>query len=261
MIRPGRTAWIGASSFTGRGRSAAGDLNPQPVDCKRPVCRSCARARTGDVGAHPTPSRCGWASTDGRLAFKQFTPPDPRGHVLGLLAVDRSVLELDDWILALSAQLLERVALTATRGPFTTSYWMPCSSSAFWTFQQGCALILTHIFGHRWSLIATFRPPTRSCCTDSTQHTTRRVRCVSVTCYRDTGSVALRSQQRRADRLRLCERRNNSPAPGASSPVSASRRGASGTAVSRSPRRRPIGDHTTAACGGQLGLQTGQPSG
>src|SRR5947209_19556402 len=35
---------------------------------------------------------------------------------------------------------------------------MPCSSSAFWTFQQGCAPILTHIFGQRWSLIATIEP-------------------------------------------------------------------------------------------------------
>ena len=29
---------------------------------------------------------------------------------------------------------------------------MPCSSSAFWTFQHGCAPILTHVFGQRWSL-------------------------------------------------------------------------------------------------------------
>jgi hypothetical protein len=121
---------------------------------------SAARARPGDVGAHPTPSGCGWASTDGRLALKQFTPPDPGGHLLRLLAIDRPVVEFDNWILALSAQLLERVSLAATERSFTTSYWMPCSSSAFWTFQQGCALILTHIFGQRWSLIATFHPST-----------------------------------------------------------------------------------------------------
>jgi hypothetical protein len=50
-----------------------------------------------------------------RKALEQFTSSDPCGHVLGLLAIGRPVLEFDDWILALAAQLLERVALTSTQ--------------------------------------------------------------------------------------------------------------------------------------------------
>src|SRR5215210_6108838 len=35
---------------------------------------------------------------------------------------------------------------------------MPCSSSAFCTFQHGCPASLTHSLRQRWSLMATFPP-------------------------------------------------------------------------------------------------------
>src|SRR3954453_23576940 len=47
-------------------------------------------------------------------------------------------------------------------GPGTTSYSMPCSSSAFWTFQHGWPPILTHMFGQRWSLTGGMARPYRS---------------------------------------------------------------------------------------------------
>src|SRR5437764_12100864 len=53
------------------------------------------------------------SSRDGRLALKQLATPDPRGHVLRLLAIDGPVVEFDDRILTLAAQLLERFSLAA----------------------------------------------------------------------------------------------------------------------------------------------------
>jgi hypothetical protein len=51
----------------------------------------------------------------GALALEQLARPDSRSHLLRLLAVHGSVLELDHRVLALAAQLLQLVALAAAK--------------------------------------------------------------------------------------------------------------------------------------------------
>ena len=120
--------------------------------------------------------------TAAALARQRPAGADPRGHLLGLRAVDLAVGHLDHGVAPLAAQALELVALAARSGPLTTSYSIPCSSSAFCTFQHGCAPIFTNMFGQRWSFTGAMPRPY----------------CVSAACARRARRSTTRPEMRRS---------------------------------------------------------------
>ena len=103
-----RSPTPGSTSRSSRRRRSASRASSAPDEAERAV--------NVDPRAAPARGRLlrGRGRVGGRLiGLHQLPVPDPLGHRLRLLTVDLPVLELDDGVLALAAQLLELVALAA----------------------------------------------------------------------------------------------------------------------------------------------------